>query len=278
MPLDRERRPNRLTTGARTLPPGRRLPCAVHGGRRLDDAGGQRRARTFAQPHAEARSGILPSRSSTRDARPPPRRGRRCSGRARRVDGVEDGRRGGRDIAVERSPGRAAGAPRGSRRPWPRSRGRRGGAALPADRQMAAVKRERRLDRGDLARHARRRRRPVPRPTQSLGGRRRKARDRSPPRWSCCRCPSRRCREGRCRRRSPPCRRPSWRRRPFSSMRRPRGDVAGRHVEGEVEDLEAEVVGAQIWLIAAPPAAKFSSICRVTSGGIGARRPAATTP
>ncbi len=61
-------------------------------------------------------------------------------------------------------------------------------------------------------------------------------------RRSSCRRRDRRGTGGRCRRRSPPCRTPWWRR---SRVRRarPRGDVAGRQVQREVEDLQAEIVG-----------------------------------
>ena len=76
-------------------------------------------------------------------------------------------------------------------------------------------------------------------------------------------------RAGRRRRRSPPCRRPSSRRRP--SRRAPALAVMSPvgMLQRSSNDLEAEIEAAQIWLIAAPPAAKLATICAVTAGREG---------
>ena len=94
---------------------------------------------------------------------------------------------------------------------------------------------------------------------------------------SCCRCPSRRCRGGRARRPSPPCRR-RW-------SRRSRGRPApGPCVMSPVGSSSASSktrrlspCSAQICEIAAPPSVKFATICAVTSRG-KAETPWSVTP
>ncbi len=79
---------------------------------------------------------------------------------------------------------------------------------------------------------------------------------RPPP--SNCRRRDRRGTEDRCRRRPPPCRRPLWRRSCLVERRFP-GDVAGRQVERQVEDLQSEIVRKANQVDRGTPAAQSST-------------------
>ena len=155
------------------------------------------------------------------------------------MDRVQHRRRGAGHVAVEDHRECAGAAPRGWRRRSPRPRGRRGGAGPRGDRSDAPGDARARAStaailRASPASSTRCRARPIALPA------RRRAPRRAPPRRWCCRCRVRR----------PPEEVGSAGDRlhaeghggdaAFLVHRGLRDDVVGRHVEGEVEDLEAE--------------------------------------
>ena len=191
-----------------------------------------------------ASSGTRPSRSSTSACAPSAETwpARQWSS-ARRVE-----RRAARPRPRWRRsrrapPARAAGARRGSRRPSRRSRGRRAGASTSSGSSRWPAWWASAASTAATLRASPASSTPGAAPDPVAPARRRRARRRSRPRRWCCRCPSRRCA-----RQSVPAATASMPKamvatQAFSSRAGPGGDVAGRQVEGEVEDLEAEAVG-----------------------------------